>query len=80
MTCRWQFTRPFISHARRQFTICFLIVKIPHPTTRGDRRECFRGLINISEDQFHTLQDLEDLEGLEDLVDLEDGLGARRTY
>jgi hypothetical protein len=37
-------------------------------------------LININEDQFHTLQDLEDLEGLEDLVDLEDGLGARRTY
>ena len=38
------------------------------------------GLINISEDQFHTLQDLEDLEGIEDLIDLEDGLGARRTY
>ena len=40
----------------------------------------FGSLININEDQFHTLQDLEDLEGLEDLVDLEDGLGARRTY
>ena len=45
--------------------------------------ESFGTLININEDQFHTLQDLEDLEdleGLEDLVDLEDGLGARRTY
>jgi len=42
--------------------------------------ESVGSLVNINEDQFHTLQDLEDLEGLEDLVDLEDGLGARRTY
>ena len=33
--------------------------------------ESFGSLIDISEDQFHTLQDLEDLE---DLVDIEDGL------